>query len=163
MLQILKKQEDSDMKVCGQVMEVTLTVHGRERTFSEQELIAILEKHFSNEATEQVSTAKLVQVPIEGKWFEIKPQSIDQNLFQNKRENGRQEKTRRLILEAFDEVKNRPAQYGKKFKTMMPKKTWTVKTVAELNRLACKLGDHNADWVEQALEWAQRICNGESW
>ena len=20
-----------------------------------------------------------------------------------------------------------------------------------------------ADWVEQALEWAQRICNGESW
>ena len=29
--------------------------------------------------------------------------------------------------------------------------------------MACKLGDHNADWVEQALEWAQRISNGESW
>lgn len=151
------------MKVCGQVMKVTLTVHGRERTFSEQELIAILEKHFSNETTEQVSTAKLVQVPTEGKWFEIKPQSIDQNLFQNKRENREQEKTRKLILEAFDEVKNSPAQYGKNFKTMRPKNTWTVKTVAELNQLACELGDHNADWVEQALEWAQRICNGESW
>lgn len=151
------------MKVCGQVMEVTLTVHGRERTFSEQELIAILEKHFSNEATDQVSTAKLAQVPTEGKWFEVNPQAIDQNLFQKERENWTQEETRKIILEAFDEVKNSPAKYGKKFKTMMPKHTWEVKTVAELNQLACELGDHNADWVEQALEWAQRICNGESW
>ncbi len=151
------------MKVCGQVMEVTLTVHGRERTFSEQELIAILEKHFSNEATEQVSTAKLAQVPTEGKWFEVNPQAIDQNLFQKKRENRRQEETRNLILDAFDEVKSNPEKYGKNFKTMIPKKTWVVKTVAELKQLACELGDHNADWVEQALEWAQRICNGESW
>ena len=122
-----------------------------------------MEKHFSNEATEQVSTTKLAQVPTEGKWFEVNPQAIDQNLLQKKRENRRQEETRKLILEAFDEVKNRPARYGKKFKTMMPKKTWTVKTVEELKQLACELGDHNADWVEQALEWAQRISNGESW
>ena len=46
---------------------------------------------------------------------------------------------------------------------MMLKKTWTFKTVAELKQLACEFGNHNADWVEQALEWAQRICNGESW
>ena len=45
----------------------------------------------------------------------------------------------------------------------MPKKTWDSKTVEELKQLACKLGDHNANWVEQALEWAQRICNGETW
>ena len=47
---------------------------------------------------------------------------------------------------------------------MMPKKTWNgYKTVAELKELASRLGDHNANWVEQVLEWAQRIHNGESW
>lgn len=163
MLQILKIQEDTDMKVCGQVTGVTLTVHGRERTFSEQELIAILEKHFSNEAAEQANTAKVAQIPTEDKWFEVNPQAIDQTLFQKKRKDRKQEKTRKLILKAFVEVKSNPEKYGKKFKTMMPKKTWSYKTVAELRQLACKLGDRNADWVEQALEWAQRICNGESW
>lgn len=163
MLQILRMQEDTDMKVCGQGLEITLTVHGRERTFSEKELIAILEKHFSNEATKQVSTAKVAQEPTEDKWFEVNPQTIDQSLFQKKRKDERQEKTRRLILEAFAEVKSSPEKYGKKFKTMMPKKSWPYKTVEEFKQLACKLGDHNADWVEQALEWAQRISNGESW
>lgn len=151
------------MKVCGQGLEITLPVHGRERTFSEEELIAILEKHFSNEVIEQVSTAKVEQRPTEDKWFEVNPQAIDQSLFQKERKDERQEKTRRLILEAFAEVKNSPEKYGKKFKTMMPKKSWKSKTVKELKQLACELGNHNADWVEQALEWAQRICNGESW
>lgn len=155
-LQILKKQEDMDMKI-------TLPIHARERTFSEQELIAILEKHFSNEVTKQATTVNVAKVPTEDQWFEVNPQAIDQSFFQKKRRDERQEKTRKLILEAFAEVKNNPEKYGKKFKTMMPKKTWTSKTVEELKQLACKLGDHNADWVEQALEWAQRICNGESW
>lgn len=151
------------MKVCGQGLEITLPVHGRQRTFSEKELIAILEEHFSNEAIEPVSTAKLALVPTEDKWFEVNPQTIDQSIFQKERKNARQEKTRRLILEAFAEVKNSPEKYGKKFKTMIPKKSWKSKTVEELKQLACELGGHNADWVEQALEWAQRICNGESW
>ena len=60
-------------------------------------------------------------------------------------------------------MKSSPEKYDRKFKTMMPKKTWTRKTAVELNQMACELGDHNADWVEQALEWAQRICNGENW
>lgn len=151
------------MKTCGQEMKVTLLVHGREKTFSAQELIAILEKHFSNEATEQASTANVAQVPTEEQWFEVNPQAIDKSLFQEKRRNDRQEETRKLILEAFDEVKSSPEKYGRKFKTMIPKKTWTEKTIGELNQMACKLGDHVADWVEQALEWAQRICNGETW
>lgn len=151
------------MKVCGQGLEITLPVHGRQMTFSEKELIAILEEHFSNEAIEPVSTAKLALVPTEDKWFEVSPQTIDQSIFQKERKNARQEKTRRLILEAFAEVKNSPEKYGKKFKTMIPKKSWKSKTVEELKQLACELGDHNANWVEQALEWAQRICNGESW
>jgi len=148
------------MKICGQNMEVTLTVHGRERTFSEQELKSILEKYFSSEATENVTTAK---VPTEDQWFEVNPLGIDQTLFKNKREDGTQEDTRKLILEAFAELKSNPKKYGKKFKTMMPKKKWSSKTGGELKELASKLGDHNADWVEQALEWAQRIINGESW
>lgn len=144
-------------------MKITLPIHGRERTFSEKELIAILEKYFSNEATEQATTAKVAQVPTEGQWFEVNPQTINQSLFKNKRKDERQERTRKLILEAFAEVKSSPEKYGRKFKTMMPKKTWTSKTVAELKQLACEFGNHNADWVEQSLEWAQRICNGESW
>lgn len=144
-------------------MKITLPIHGRERTFSEKELIAILEKYFSNEATEQVTTAKVAQVPTEDQWFEVNPQTINQSLFKKKRKDERQERTRKLILEAFAEVKSSPEKYGRKFKTMMPKKTWTSKTVAELKQLACEFGNHNADWVEQALEWAQRICNGESW
>ena len=32
-----------------------------------------------------------------------------------------------------------------------------------LKEYAKTMGDHNADWVEQSLEWAQRISNGESW
>lgn len=151
------------MKICGQKMKVTLPIHGREKTFLEQELIAILEKYLSNEAIEQTTTANVAQVPTEDQWFEVNPQAINQSLFQKKRKDERQEKTRKLILEAFAEVKSSPEKYGRKFKTMMPKKTWISKTVKELKQLACELGDHNADWVEQALEWAQRICNGESW
>lgn len=144
-------------------MKITLRVHGRERSFSEQELIAILEKHFSNEATEQATTANVAKVPTEDQGFEVNPQTINQSLFQKVRKDRRQEETRQLILEAFAKVKSNPKKYGRKFKTMMPKKNWRSKTVEELKQLACKLGDHNADWVEQALEWAQRICNGESW
>lgn len=46
---------------------------------------------------------------------------------------------------------------------MIPEKTWNAKDNKELEQVACELGDRIADWVEQALEWAQRICNGESW
>lgn len=60
-------------------------------------------------------------------------------------------------------MKENPEEYGRSFKTMMPEKTWDSKTVFELKKMACQLGDHNANWVEQALEWAQRIANGESW
>lgn len=156
-------------------MKVTLQVNGREMTFSEQELIAIVEKHFASEQpkkaqTLEISAAKqqaegheIAQSPTEGKWFEVKLQAIDQKLFKKKRADERQEKTRQLILEAFAEVNANPEKYGRNFKTMMPKKTWNYKTVAEFEEKASQLGDHNADWVEQALEWAQRIANGETW
>ena len=105
------------MKISGQNMEVTVTVHGRKRTFSEKELKAILEEHFSSEGT-----AKVVQGPTEGQWFEVNPLAINQEHFNEEKEDKRQEKTRRLILEALAEVKSNPEKYGKKFKTMLPKK-----------------------------------------
>ena len=46
---------------------------------------------------------------------------------------------------------------------MMPKRDCTHKTVGEFKKEASQLGGHIADWVEQALEWAQRIANGETW
>ena len=144
-------------------MKVTLQVNGREMTFSEKELIAIVEKHLSSETIRKTSTAEVPQKPTEDEWFEVKPQAIDYELFKKKRRDKRQEATRQLILEAFAEIKKEPEKYGKNFKTMMPKKTWRSKTVSELEELARNLGDHNADWVEQVLEWAQRIANGESW
>lgn len=142
---------------------VTLNVHGRERKLSKQELIAILEEYVPKEAIKSETTENAVQVPTATKWFEVNPLEIDQNLFETERKDIWEERTRKRILEAFDEVKKKPEKYGKKFKTMMPKKTWVSKSVANLMQLACKIGDHNADWVEQSLEWAQRISNGESW
>ena len=138
-------------------MKVTLLVDGREMTFTEQELIAIVKENLSSKAT------KVVQKPTEDEWFEVKPYAIDQKLFEKKRKDNRQEATRQLILEAFVEMKENPGKYGKNFKTIMPKKTWSSKNVEQLKEMASNLGDHNADWVEQALEWAQRIANGEAW
>ena len=103
------------------------------------------------------------QTPKEGKWFEVNPLEIEQKLFQKKRPDLIQEKTRRLILDALNEFENNPQKYGEHFKTMVPKKGVGSKTVQQLFGMARKLGDHNADWVEQALVWAQRIANGESW
>lgn len=141
-------------------INVTLQVNGREITFSKEEITAIVEKHLATGLTKKGSE---VQPPVEGEWFEVNIQTINKKLFKDERADRDQEETRQLILEALSEAKNNPQRYGKKFKTMMPKKMWNVKTVAQLKQLACELGDHNADWVEQALEWAQRICNGESW
>ena len=143
--------------------KITLQVNGKKMDFSEQELTAIVEKHLSSETTQQTTTTNVAQKPTEDAWFEVKPQAIAQKLFEKKRTDQRQEATRQIILEAFAEMKDNPEKYGKNFKTMMPKKTWVCKSVQQLKYMASQLGDHNADWVEQALEWAQRIANGESW
>ena len=145
-------------------MKVTLQLNdGREITFEEVKNISILEEHFKSKKFEVKSNAtEVAQVPTEGKWFRVDPLAIDQNLFKEKREDSRQEATRQYILQAFEEMKKN-SKYARPFKTMIPEKTWERKTVKELKELAKSLGDHNADWVEQALEWAQRIANGESW
>ena len=142
-------------------MKVILSLKdGREITFQDVENISIPEKNLQIKEAEK--TWEIAQRPTEGKLFKVDPLSIDQALFKKKRSDSRQEATRQHILEAFEEVKKN-SKYAKPFKTLMPEKTWNSKTVSELKELASSLGDHNADWVEQALEWAQRIANGEAW
>ena len=115
-------------------MKVTLQVDGVEMTFPKEE------------------------VP-----FEVNPIAIKRSCFQMKRKDSKQEAMRQIILEAIGEVQKNPARYGKTFWTLLPEKTWVTKTVSEFIKLAKERGDHLANWVEQALEWAQRIQNGETW
>lgn len=157
-------------------MEITLQVNGRKMTFSEEELTAILEEHFGDKTSKtEDETTKGVQTQIEdeetkptktkakGKCFDVIPSSIDRSLFQEKRANAQQEWTRQIIEEAFDEVDKYPEEYAKAFKVMIPEKMWSFTTIRELKKLAKNLGGHIANWVEQALVWAQRISNGETW
>ena len=141
----------------SEVNEITLPINGREMTFSEEELIAILEKHFNE--TKKGQTRK------EGEYFKINPKAIDRTLFKKRRKDFHQEKTRKLILKAFAQVDANPKRYLKPFNIMVIKNTWYPehKTVKELKKLVEDSGDHMADWVEQALQWAQRIANGEDW
>lgn len=151
------------LKESGQETQVILQVHGREKVISEKELISILEKHFPEEISEKVTTETFMQAPKENEWFDVNPLGISKELFQEKRKDEKQEKTRQLILEAFEKMEKNPQMYGRKFKTMIPEKTWQSKTIIDLHKMSSSIGDRMADWVEQALEWAQRISNGETW
>lgn len=144
------------MKGCKKEMKVTLTVHGREMSFTKHELVNILESYFPK--------LGMVRRPTENIWYEVDPQNIDREIFQHVRADKKQEEARRRILKAFEEIEKNPEKYGKKFETFIPTKDWEgPKTVASLRTMATIKGDHNANWVEAALEWAQRICNGETW
>lgn len=131
---------------------ITLQVNGRERNFSEEELIAILEEYYS---------AK-VEKPTEGKWFKVNPKSINRALFDNKRSDREQERVRKLILEAFAEV-DRNLKYQEPFEILVPVRTKGFYFEKDVKDFAIKIGDSQTNWIEQALEWAQRISNGESW
>lgn len=139
------------MKNSKQDEKWTLPINGREMTFSKDEIISILEKHFSN-GTDA------------GQRLKINPLAIDRNLFKNRRPNRPQEMTRQIILEAFERADKYPEKYAIQFEIMTPKKKWTgYKTVQEMEEYAEELGGQITDVYEQALGWAQRISNGESW
>ena len=145
--------------------QITLDVDGVEMTFTQKELIAIVEEHFdkAKHKPKQEEPIRRPTRPEEGVPYLVNPSEIDWTLFKTERGNVRQESTRKLILEAHTFVDEYPQRYGKPFYTLIPNKTWDNKTVGGLRELATNLGDHMADWVEQALEWAQRITNGETW
>ena len=89
---------------------------------------------------------------------------MDRSKFENPMSDGRQEWTRGAIREAFAELDKHPEKYAATFYTLIPEKKWKGnKLVADLEEYANNLGGYMADRIEQFLEWAQRICNGESW
>jgi len=110
-----------------------------------------------------MKVAEKARTPTEGEWFVVNINTINKNLFKREKKDPQQESTRQIIREAFYVVKNNPKKYPEVFKVLMPEKTWRKKSVSQFKKLACEFGDHAADWVEQALVWAQRISNGESW
>ncbi len=142
--------------------QITLKVNGRKVTFLEEEIVAIVEKYFNTQVME-AKTIETFPKTEEKEWFEVNLATIDKALFAEKRTDERQEATRKLILKAFARAESNPAKYAKHFKTVLPEKLWTEKTIAQLKQVAIAIGDHVADWVEQALEWAQKISNGETW
>lgn len=110
---------------------------------------------------------EVAEKPTEGKVFKVDPKSINRKLFEEKRADLEQKNTRKLILKALDEVEANPEKYAKVFYTMIPEmipeKTREATITLELKKLAETYGHHMANWVEQALEWGQRISNGETW
>lgn len=115
-------------------------------------------------ANEECHTLDVAHAPREGEPFRINPLEIYRSNFEKTMKDSKQEWTRKMIQKAFAEVDKHPELYASQFYTLVPKKKWDdYKTVAELQKYANDLGGIMADWVEQALEWAQRIFNGESW
>ena len=140
-----------------------LPIYGREMAFSEKDLIAIVEEHFAHKDRQKFNLIDIAITPSDGKCFEVNPATIDQTIFHQARADRKEEWTRKIILEAFEAVAKYPEKYAKGFYTFIPIKRWKYKTIEELEEMARILGDHMADWVEQSLEWAQRIANGEEW
>lgn len=105
----------------------------------------------------------LQNVRIFCKVVKVNPKSINRSLFKKARALSNQETMRKLINEAFEMLDKYQEKYGKSFIAMIPDKKWDYKSVLELKNLANEFGDKIADWVEQALIWAQQIDNGETW
>ena len=103
-----------------------------------------------------------MKIPFKGERFKVNLETINFNLFLESREDSKQEQKRQIIFEALTVAKNNP-KYAKPFTTIIPEKDWSAKHVYELEMLCYKFNGHNANWVEQCLEWAQKISNGVSW
>lgn len=142
------------------VQEIKLIIKGKERKFTEEELTSIVEKHFSRVSHKKY---ELALEPIEKKAFRVVPLEINRALFAKEREEKQQERTREKIVEAFEELDRCPEQYARPFRTIRPNMREEPLTANDFRNEANEIGDHLANWVEQALEWAQRLTNGESW
>lgn len=132
------------------VNEITVTVKGREVTLSEKELVSILEQHF-----------KILNVV---KGVEVNPITIDESIFEiGEKEHyySHEEYIMQLIQKAFIEMKKDIRRYARPFEIVTPAELEPVYTEEKMVALAEQYGDHLADWVEQALQWAQKIANGE--
>ena len=126
----------------------------------------ILEGVKSFRKIDQEKEHEFSRKPEEGKLFRVEPLSINKKLFEEQRKVNSEEFVRRTINEAFRKAEQNPTQYLTPFCTLVPKKIWDyneIKNEKELREYAIYTGGKMADWIEQALEWAQRLSNGESW
>ena len=89
-------------------------------------------------------------------------ETINLELFKEPRKDRKQEQVRQIILEALFEAQSKP-EYAKPFKIVIPENDWRDTTILDIVVIAPKIGDHLSNWVEQCLEWAQKITNGISW
>lgn len=102
------------------------------------------------------------QPPREDEWFEVNSQTIDRSLFESERSDEDEEEVRGWIQWAFEQVEKEPEKYAEPFETIISKN-------ACMQYLSCTTMEHltykfdRTDIVEQLLEWAQRISNGETW
>lgn len=129
-------------------MKITLKVHGREKTFTEKELTLILEKVFPNPST-------LEKRHELGKPFIVNPKTIDKKLFAIRRADAKEEWIRNFISLTIMEAEKYPEKYLIPFKTLIPEVEMNLQKIIKKEQLA--------DWIQQGLEWAQRITNGEEW
>lgn len=139
------------------------TVHGRIRHFSQKEIEAILEKHIPKECL-LPERFEVAEKPTDGKCFKVEIAKINFSLFWKKRSDEQQERTRKLILEAFIEVLKKPEKY-EVFYLLIPEKEWVYgdkkdTTVEEQMNFAERIGGYTGTWIEEALGWAQQITNG---
>lgn len=100
---------------------------------------------------------------LQTKPYEVNPMTIRKELFFTPRNTYIEEVTRECILDALEMVKQKPQQYAKSFRTMRVLRLDDMKANELLAYCEKHLGCTYADWIETALEKAQRITNGEDW
>lgn len=109
----------------------------------------------------------------QNKLFEVNPMEIDRSMFEDDGKRSifgsfeyKVKACKNKINNAFSEVDKNPEKYASSFYTLIPdiyENLNNSKNMDELKAQANELGGNMADWVEQYLEWAQRISNGETW
>lgn len=137
---------------------ITLFSRGREVKLSEEELDKLLDRFLKEKEREAIPIVRTSTVV---------PYSIDRRIFTEPRKNYEQDIVRHKILWALDEVEKNPEKYSRPFQILIPKSfDWEtvarIKSISEMEAFAKKIGGHLTEDVEQCLEWAQRIDNGDT-
>ena len=94
-------------------------------------------------------------------WKKIELSAIKRRKFLFKRLDPSQEVIRKLIRQALKEAKKNKGHYSS-FELMVPEQHLGNGLDSMING-AKSYHAEIANWIEQALEWAYRISEGESW
>lgn len=152
---------------------IVLQIGGKEMTFSEEELAKMVEYYIAN-AISSSDKSDVITSPIEGKWFMVNPMTINRKLFEEEREDSLQERLRKLILQIFKSVDEKPNICAHPFEILIPSEKqlpslmWAEtekKTIREFSQLL-KSYNSSYSWAnttDQFLAWAQQIQNGATW